>query len=141
MAAPTAYTEKELAAYMHAELGPAAAALGLEVGLSDAGDYAEAVNETILQYGVTAISQASDILKLRALARVQAWRTAAAQMAALFDFGAEGGSYQRSQMAASAEKNLARALIDALPYDENYRVRPEAWNNVNYWEEIRDDLI
>ena len=72
--------------------------------------------------GVTAISQAVDIAKLRSLARVQAWRKVCSLLAALFDFVAEGASYHRSQMYDAAEKNLERARLDALPYDASYVV-------------------
>jgi hypothetical protein len=130
MAAPGSYTEKDLAAYMHAELGPVALALGLIVGASDAGSYAEAVNETLLQYGVISISLADDIVRLRSLARVYAWRKAVTQLAALFDFSADAGSYQRSNMFDAAEKNLARALMDALEYDAAYKVTVTRQNPV-----------
>jgi len=131
MTVPSSYTEKELAAYMHGELGPVAAALGLAVGSTDAGSYAEAVNETLLQYGVATIAQATDMVKLRALARVYAWRKVVGLLTALFDFAADGGEYNRSQMIVAAEKNLARAVIDALEYDPVYRVRTTRQRMVN----------
>jgi len=123
MAAPTVYTEKTLADFMHALLGPAAGILGYAVGTADAGSYQEAVNSTLLAYGAQSIAQAVDIESLRALARVEVFRMAVGGLAALYDFSAENGSYQRSQMLAGARANLQAAELAALPYDPAYRVR------------------
>ena len=124
MTPPLIYTEKSLSEYMHWQLQNLASILGLSVGAADAGSYAEAVNAALLAYGVSAISQASDIAKIRALARVEVWRMACNSLAALYDFSADGGSYQRGQMLAQAKKNLETALTDALGYDPAYRVGP-----------------
>lgn len=119
MPVPTSYTEEELAQYMHAALGKTAEALNLTAPAS----YEEAVNDALLAYGQTDITQitgAAAIQKLRALARVAAWRFVIANFAALYDFSADGGSYSRSQLLANAKEALKMAEDAALPYGENY---------------------
>ena len=122
MTAPTAYTEKSLAEYMCAQLGDLSTILALTVGTADAGSLNEALNTTLLAYGVSDISAALDIAKLRALARVQAWQLAVDRLTALYDFSVDGGSYQRAQMVTQARFNLAAARLDALIYDPGYTV-------------------
>ena len=122
MTLPTVYTEKTLAEFMHNELGKVAGITGYNVGVNDAGSYAEAVNETVLAYGVTSIINASDIQKVRALARVEAWKKACNDLAALYKFSSDGASYERQQMFANAQLNLGRALTLALQWDPSYEI-------------------
>lgn len=119
MPVPTAYTETELAAYMHSKLGDVAGALGYSV---DIGDYDEAVVDTLLEYGVSDIANATNVKKLRALALVEAWKKALADLAIRHDFSADGGSYSRMQMHEMATKNLEAAKTSALTYDDAYTV-------------------
>lgn len=116
MSAPNSYTEATLAAYMHSILGDTATALGWASGTAS---YGEAVNETLLAYGVGDISSVSgrdSISKLRALARVEAWRQVAAYTAGGYDFTADGASYQRSQMHQQAQDAMKAAEADAMRY-------------------------
>jgi hypothetical protein len=113
MAVPTAYTEDTLAEYMHSALREVATTLGFAPG---DGDYDEAVNEALLAYGVTDIAEATQIAKLRTLARREAWRQAQSAAAARFDFSADGGDYSRSQLHKQITTNLERAEADAAPY-------------------------
>lgn len=116
MSAPTSYTEATLASYMHSVLGDVATALGWAAGTAS---YGEAVNEALLVYGVDSISSVSgrdNIAKLRALARVEAWRQVAAYTAGGYDFTADGASYQRSQMHAQAMASMRTAEADAMQY-------------------------
>lgn len=122
MSAPSSYTEKTLADFMHWTLSSMAGILNLSPGSTDAGSYLEAVNSALLAYGVSAISEATDIARLRALALVEAWRMATNALAALYDFSADGGTYQRGQMLALARSNLANAQAEALAYDASYQV-------------------
>ena len=112
MAAPTAYTEPQLADYMFRMLGQTATALGLEESSFD-----EAVNDALLACGVDAIADATDIPRLRALARREAWRLAAATAAGEFDFSTAGSSFSRSQLRRHVEAQLKHAEDDALAYD------------------------
>lgn len=118
MPLPTVYTEETLALYMHITLGNVAEALGYDVSES----YFEAVNETLLDYGVDDLSNATDIRKLRALARAQAWRKAANDTAGDYDFKAGDGSYNRSQVHEQCVVNLNMALTEAAAYSDRYQV-------------------
>lgn len=114
MALPTIYDEYLLGTYMQEAVKGVADALKLELT-----DFDEAVNDTLLAYGVTNIAQATDIAKLRALAKVEAWRTVVNRAANQIDYGqsngvAVAGSYEkRSQLHDQAEKALERAVSDA----------------------------
>jgi hypothetical protein len=147
MPIPTTYTEKQLAEFMHLTLGKVAEALGLHFGPEDAGDYAVAVENTLLAYGaddIATISGTESIRKLRALASVCAWRYAVTNFAALYDFSADGASYSRSQLFAQAKESLDLAEDQAVPYaasyaakivpvdhkHDPYRVRPEEENSL-----------
>jgi hypothetical protein len=126
MTIPTTYTEKTLAEYMHVMLGKVAKALDLHMGPNDAGDYAEAVNDTLLAYGtddIATVAGIANIQKLRALARVAAWQYVVANFAALYDFSADGASYNRSQLLKNAQEALKVALDASLPYAVNYQAR------------------
>lgn len=129
MSAPAVYTEKTLADFMHVELGKLATVLGYAPGAGDAGSYAEAVNESILRYGVATIDLATDIRKLRGLARLEAWKKAVDDLAAHYTFQSDGNTFDREQMFTNAELNLQRCLTLALEWDPGYiitvtKVRP-----------------
>ena len=122
MAVPTAYTELMLAVFMDAVLGPVGDVLGYVFAN---GDYTEAINETLLAYGVTDISLitgAENTARLRALARVAIWRQVVDHSAGDYAFSADGGTYSREQIHTMAQENLARAETLAARYDPNYRV-------------------
>jgi len=141
MTPPTAYTEKTLADFMNAELGRVATLLAYAVGVADAGSYQEAVNETILRYGGAVIADLTDILKTRALARVEVWRKALNDLTTSYKFTASGSTFERETVFRQATENLNRALVLAAEYDttgayvisvtrvdpvnDPYRYRPE----------------
>jgi hypothetical protein len=121
MAAPTTYTETELAAFMLAELGNVAASLGWSVQTN----VQPAIDEALLVYGVDSIAEVSgreNIRKLRSFARVEAWRLAVNSLAADYDFKADGGDYKRSQLHDQAGKALERAQTDAAEFDVSMNV-------------------
>lgn len=113
MAVPTSYTEQSLMNYMHEALS----GVGDVLGFDPPHAYDEAVNEALLVYGetdITAVSGARNIRKLRAVARVEAWRKVMAATAIDYDFRREDGAqYSRSQMHAQAKANFAQALKEA----------------------------
>jgi len=126
MAIPSSYTEKTLAEYMHVMLGKVAEALNLHFNPTDAGDYGEAVNDALLEYGETTIASitgTANLQKLRALARVAAWQYVINNFAALYDFSADGASYNRSQLFKNAQESLKLAEQAALPYSSNYSAK------------------
>lgn len=113
MPLPVTYTETTLAEYMHSALGDTAVALGWTAPDS----YDEAVNETMLAYGTTDLSQvagSANLRRLRAYARVEAWRQAMQYTAADFAFSADGASYSRDQIHEHAKAQLALAEADLL---------------------------
>lgn len=113
MALPTAYTEAELAAFMrNGVLKHTATVLGWDNTGVD-GDYQEAVNETLVAYGVSDIAQATDITKLRVLARVAVWRAVVDATPGLTDYSADGYQSSRSQIRQGAWSSLREALRDA----------------------------
>jgi hypothetical protein len=126
MTVPASYTEKTLAVYMQTQLGKVATVLALTAGASSAGDFEEAVNDTLLAYGTTdisTISGVSNIQKLRVLAKMTAWQFVVNNFAALYDFSADGGSYHRSQLFEQSKQALKMAETAALPYDAVYQVK------------------
>lgn len=117
MAIPTSYTETTLAEYMLAVLG----VVGQTLGLSSS-SFGEAVTDTLLAYGTDDISQATDMKKLRALAKAAAWKKACDDLVGFYRFSADGGTFDRNQMREMAEKALTLAQADAAAYDPNYVV-------------------
>jgi len=113
---PTAYTETQLAQYMDNILGPVADAMGWVVV---DGDYDEAVISSILTYGVDDVSTVSgsdNITKLRAIARVEAWRAVRDATAGHYDFSDGGVSLKRSQMHAQAVTSMLSAEAEAMQF-------------------------
>lgn len=106
---PASYTEESLAAFMVGCIGRLAGVLGM-----DASHFMEAINDTLLDYGVNAVEDATDIKKLRALARYHAWRTAVAWASGLYDFQADDGRFSKAQVHQQALSGLALAESDAL---------------------------
>lgn len=117
MSAPTTYTETTLADYLHLVLGATAGVLGWSVA---GGNYAEPVNETLLAYfaGPGAVTNATDIRKLRALARREAWRAVVQATAGEHDFETGMSRFSRSQIHKQALASLAVAEAEAAPYDD-----------------------
>lgn len=112
MSAPTAYTDDTLCAYMVTSLGSVAEALDLT-----ADSFTDAIDDVCLAMGISAVSDATDMVKLRALARYYALRHASVSAAATFyDFSADGASFSRSQVQAQLKAMLSNAEADAMPY-------------------------
>lgn len=108
MALPTAYTELALASYMLATLGEVAGVLGV-----DTLEVSEAVNDALLAYGVSDIAQATDMPRLRAAARVAVWRLALARATGLYQFSADGATYNRQQVVEHIRAMLQLEEADA----------------------------
>ncbi|HAR45314.1 MAG TPA: hypothetical protein DCS05_03835 [Nitrospiraceae bacterium] len=123
MAAPTSYTEETLATFMHTKLGKIASALGYAAASS----YSEEVSDTLLAYGtddISTISGPANIIKLRTLAEMYAWRKAVGDLSTKYKFSADGGTYDRQQMFENAQKALATLeLTVTITYDTAYAVQ------------------
>lgn len=115
MAVPTVYSETTLANLMAAALGPIAATLAIT-------DYSEAVNDVLLAYGVTDIADATDIPRIRAMARAQAWRLAMDAASSRFDDSTDGQSMSRSQLYDHAKAQYERAEAAAAGYLTTFAV-------------------
>jgi hypothetical protein len=123
MTVPTSYTEQTLGQFMQARLGKVARVLQLTAGPNDAGDFQEAVNDALLACGtedISTITGMENIQKIRALALVAAWQYVVTNFVALYDFSADGASYDRSQLFKQAKEALQLAQQAALPYDSSY---------------------
>lgn len=123
MAVPDPYTEPALMQFMHAEMGEVAAQLGWTVAASS---YQPAVDEALLAYGETDISQitgASNLIKLRALARREAWRLAATSLAGEVDFRLGDLSVQWGPLRQRVADALKAAQAAAAPYDSTLVAR------------------
>jgi hypothetical protein len=104
MPIPSSYTEDGIAQYMLNVLenaGPAAE--------WTSADFEEQVVDLLLDYGVTDIASATDITKLRSLARVQAWRKVVAAVSGDFDFSADEAEYNRRVVFEHARTMLEEA--------------------------------
>jgi hypothetical protein len=120
VAPPTSYTEAGLKAYMHAQLGPVADDLSWSVA---GGSYDEAITDTLLTYGENDIALALDMVKLRALAMVAAWRQAQQAAAGLITFSAFGDRYELGTVQARISASLATAEARAAVYDSAQAVQ------------------
>lgn len=122
MPVPASYTEETLAAFLHQALGSTATVLGWSVV---AGSYDHIVTQTLLDYGTDTIGDItglSNLAKLQALAMVRLWSAVVMATAGLYDFKADGGQYNRSQIHAAAMAALQESKAQALAYDPNYQV-------------------
>lgn len=114
MPVPTSYTELALAQYMHDQLGGIADVLGYARPVSFPDSYQEVVNEVLLELGVADISAVTDMRKLRVMARLYAWKKAAAALSSKYDFSTDGESYHRSQMHQQALKAVEDIMSECL---------------------------
>lgn len=120
MSVPSSYSDATIADFMLATLGD----VGTVLGMTDA-SFEEPIIDTLLAYGEDDIADATDISKLRALARVQAWRTALRNAAARYDFADGTENLKRSQIFAHIQAALASAESDASVFaseDSSYVV-------------------
>ncbi len=142
MAAPSAYTEAELKAYIHTALGAVASSLGWTV---NAGSYDEIVNDALLAYGVDDIASVSgreSIAKLRALSRLMAWRAVVSETATDYNFSADGGSYSRAQVNEMARARVADLETETAAYRMENAVRTQrvVYANDPYIERLPEDI-
>lgn len=120
MTVPASYaSEAALASYMLGVLGDVGKDLGISMvptAEGVPGDFAEPINDVLLTYGadtVGVISGTESVAKLRAIARVYAWRLALSRAAARYDFSDGTQSLKRSQVFSQIKSALAQAESDA----------------------------
>lgn len=121
MPAPTIYEDEGvLADYMLSVLD----AIGTDLQLSasptsssDLGHFTEAVNDTLLQYGtddVASITGTANITKLRAIARMHAWRLAKTRASALYNFSDGSQRLEREKVFDHCVSQLTQAEDDLV---------------------------
>lgn len=114
---PAAYVKSsDLAGYMHRQLGTVADVLGWTVP----GSYEDTIDETLLAYGVDSIGDATDIRKLRTLARREVWRSVMQATASHIDVQLDGESLDQSQVHTHARQQfqIAADAVDTAGYDD-----------------------
>ena len=118
MAAPTSYTNVTLAGFMHDQLGNVAQVLGFH----NPGSYLEAVNEVMITIGVTDVQLEDeiDLIRLRTLARREAWRMVVHATGAAYNFSVAGDSYNRAELHRFALEMYTLYTIEALSFDPTY---------------------
>lgn len=114
MPVPVSYTEAMLADYMVAVLDTTAAALGWE---SDAPAITEAVNEVDGLLGGD-LAGATDIVKVRALARWQAWKAARGAVANQVNLASGTDRLDRAAWFDHVDRELYAAAEAAAAYPE-----------------------
>lgn len=107
MALPIVHTDTTLAEWMRDELLSTATVLGLRDPTDPA--YITAIRRTLRRYGIADSSQATDVVKLEALALIEVWRSVVNQTATAIDFEADGGRYDREAIHKHAQTMLAQA--------------------------------
>lgn len=108
-----AYTADSLSEYMATELG----ATGVSLGIVDGGDaLTEAVNEVVLLLG--ALAAQTDDLKVRVVARWQAWLVALNVATGQYDIKAGSATLAQSQVFDQIMRRLAMAEAAASRYSE-----------------------
>lgn len=111
MSAPTAYTDDTLRAYMVSCLGGLASVLGLTTD-----NFSDAADDVCLALGVSDVSESSDVVSVRTLARYYVMRHANTYVVTWCDFEADGASFRRSQVQAQLKAMLDNAEADAMPH-------------------------
>jgi hypothetical protein len=107
----TAYaSETELASYVHAVIGTAAAALGWTVG---GNSYAEAINDTLLALGIDDVADATSVSALRAAARFYVWRAVADATVGMHAFSLDQQSFSMQQIHDHAVERQQQAESEA----------------------------
>ena len=131
MAIPTSYSENDFRVYLYTILGETAGALGLE---PIPADFDEAVYDTLNDYGVSDLSEATDITKLRLLGKLNAWKRALAVVSSDYNFSDAGAKYDRSKVFDQIEKNITKLKLEALPYLSAYQIGVSTidWKNDPY---------
>lgn len=114
MPVPTTMDEQDVADFMHRELSDVATALGFTA--TSLGSYEDAVYDVALALDVEDVADETDMAKLRAFAKVAAWKRALSAAAARYDMSDGTQALKRSQLVASIKDALATAETEASQY-------------------------
>jgi hypothetical protein len=105
--APTTYSEDALRQFQLTTLGPLAGVLGWTSTVYPA--VVEAANDALLAYPAATIADATNVPRLRALARVAIWRAVARETAGNYRFSTDGQAFDRQQIHEHALAMVAEA--------------------------------
>lgn len=81
-----------------------------------AGDTTFVTSNTLRVYGVTNESDASDISKLYAIAKVESFKQVLSLISTKYSFSADGGNFSRSNVFDAVEKLYQDAISEAMVY-------------------------
>lgn len=112
MPAPTEYAEEELAVFILRTARGVAPALNWVTQA----DVQEVIDETLLSYDVSDITAATDIRKLRILARYHTWKAAVEQLAGKMSTTVAGVTWNRDRLQAQAKEAFQLAKDEAAVY-------------------------
>ena len=86
------------------------------------------VEETLSTYGVSTESEATNLSKLYAIAKVKLWEAVLREFAFDFDYSANSASFKRSQIYENIQKQLNQAISSAYQYLPEYKIRIGKYN-------------
>jgi hypothetical protein len=128
MPVPTTYTEAGFANYLASVLGEVAGVLGWDAGSVQV---IEALNDTLLEYGETTITNivganglngTKPLRHLRALGRRSIWRAVKQATASKYQVGSPEWTLQRQQIHDHAVEEFEMANTECLEFDPMYAV-------------------
>lgn len=93
-----------------------------QLGWNDSVQIAVIVTKALELYGVTTEAEATDSVKLHALADVAVWRQALNDISLDYNWSADGASFSRSQAVDAIRENLSEAESKAIPYSSAYDI-------------------
>ena len=118
MAPPTTYSESQFQDYILTALGDdVSSILGWDIGSPAV---VEAVNDTLLDMGVSDIGTVSDVRGLRALGRRAIWAAAVRAFSGSYNIVNNGQTLSREQLQKQALESLKLATVDCLAFDPDY---------------------
>lgn len=122
MPIPTSYTEDSLGAYMHRSLGEMAVLLQLT---ADAAGFSDQIADVLIACGVDNIASVTDIAKLRAVAKREAWKLAMERTAIAYNIAMDDQRLEREKLHDHAVAMYNSASVQAARYvtdDSSYSV-------------------
>ena len=131
MPLPTLYTPETLTIFMRATL----AETGESLAWNDE-RFAEPINATLLAYGVQEVAQASNVLKLRLLATVEAWQAVVNATAGDYDAASATDDLKRSQFHKQAKAMVASAKGDFAQWLAEQSATPSQLGSTNVTNEF-----
>ncbi len=102
---------------------------------SDSLEITAITEKTLEIYGVDTEGEATDLIKLHALADVAVWRQALNDVSLDYNFSADNASYSRSQQADMIRENLNQAITEAVAYTANYAIGVSSSDDHPDWTE------